>query len=166
MLRGHEATVTGVAFSPDGSTLASASLDGSVRLWHVADGAALRTLLGHSRRATSVAFSPTGTWLVSGGDELVVWNPNTGQEVTKLFGNTDRRINGLCFSPDGKRLAVASNSNLVCLLDTRDWRVLQSLDHVDEVWSVDFSPDGRTLATGDKVGNISHWSLAEENCWQ
>ncbi|MHB9078478.1 MAG: WD40 repeat domain-containing serine/threonine protein kinase [Pirellulaceae bacterium] len=161
ILRGHEATVTGVAFSPDGTTLASASLDGSVRLWRVADGAALRTLLGHPLRVTSVAFSPTGTWLVSGGDELVVWDPSTGQVVTELFGNTDERINGLCFSPDGKHLAVASSSNLVHLLDTRDWRVLQSLDHVDQVWSVDFSPDGRMLATGDKVGNVSRWSLAE-----
>lgn len=161
ILRGHEATVTGVAFSPDGSTLASASLDGSVRLWCVSDGSALRTLLGHQRRATCVAFSPTGKWLVSGGDELVVWNPDTGQEVTKLFDHMDNRINSLCFSPDGKRLAVACNSNLVYLLDTRDWRVLQSLDHIDEVWSVDFSPDGRTLVSGDKAGNVSHWSLAE-----
>jgi len=161
ILRGHEATVTGVAFAPDGTTLASASLDGSVRLWRVADGAALRTLRGHPVRATSVAFSPTGTWLVSGGNELVVWNLSTGQVVTELLGNTDKRINGLSFSPDGKHLAVASSSHQVDIFDTRDWRLLQSLDHVDEVWSVDFSPDGRTLATGDKVGNVSHWSLAE-----
>jgi WD40 repeat protein len=55
-----------VAFSPDGQTLASGSVDNTVRLWRVADGALLRTLEGHTDLVWSVAFSPDGTLLASG----------------------------------------------------------------------------------------------------
>ncbi|MBM4089609.1 MAG: hypothetical protein FJ276_09295 [Planctomycetes bacterium] len=161
ILRGHVATVTGVAFSPDGKTLASVSLDASVKLWRVADGDELHTMLGHRQRVYSVAFSPCGKWLASGGDEAVIWNVRTGKMVAEVSGVADRRVSGLCFSPDGSRLAIASLTDLALLVDTDDWRVLQSLDHLDEVFSIDFSPDGRLLATGDKAGNVSFWNTGD-----
>ena len=59
-LRGHSAAVTSVAFSPDGSILASGGRDGAVKLWNLASGSELRTL-GGSRQITSTAFSLTVT---------------------------------------------------------------------------------------------------------
>jgi WD40 repeat protein len=157
VLRGHRATVSDVAFSPDGKTLASASLDGSVKLWRVADGKELKTLLGHPKRVCSVSFSPSGTWLASGGDKVIVWDVVTGQEVTRIPGVADGRVHDVGFSPDERMLAIASFTGVAQLIDTRDWRVRQSLHHIDQVFSVDFSSDASTLATADKSGYVSLW---------
>ena len=71
-----------VAFSPDGRRLASASDDGTVRLWDPATGAELAALTGHTGQVTAVAFSPDGRRLASAGWDGTVrlWDPATGAE--------------------------------------------------------------------------------------
>merc|ERR1712096_101202 len=64
-LSGHTAPIKSVAYSPDGTTLASASDDGSIKLWHAETGLELKTLSGHSNIVFSVAYSPDGTTLAS-----------------------------------------------------------------------------------------------------
>lgn len=161
ILRGHQWTVAGVAFSPDGMTLASASLDATVKLWRVADGTEITTLRGHPKRACSLAYSPSGKWLASGGNEVLIWDAITGEEVAKVSVIADLRVNGLCFSPDGSILAVATSSKQLLIVDTQTWQIVRTLDHEDQVWSVDFSPDGLMIVTGDKVGNVSFWNAVD-----
>jgi WD40 repeat protein len=68
--------VTGVSFSPDGKTLASAGSEGTVKLWDVEKGTQIQTLQGHLGQVTSVSFSPDGKTLASAGIDKTVklWN--------------------------------------------------------------------------------------------
>ena len=88
MLEAHSGNVEGLAFSPDGRTLASASWDGSVKLWRVADGELVRTFHGHVGPVTGVAFLPDGRSLASTGDDgtVRVWSVETDRPRHTLTG--------------------------------------------------------------------------------
>ena len=102
-LEGHTDWVRAVAFSPDGSRLASGSDDQTVRLWDAATGQEVQQLEGHTDWVRAVAFSPDGSRLASGsGDQTVrLWDAATGQEVQKLEGH---KIDTLSFMNDNKTL--------------------------------------------------------------
>jgi WD40 repeat protein len=71
-LTGHTSIVIGLAFSPDRARLATASFDGTTKLWEVSRGVAWLTLSGHSGNVIGVAFSPDGTHVAtSSGDGTV-----------------------------------------------------------------------------------------------
>ncbi|MCJ1273749.1 hypothetical protein MMC21_001542 [Puttea exsequens] len=85
-LEGHTSWVRAVAFSQDGSLLASASHDQTVRLWNPTTGQEVQKLEGHTRWVSAVAFSQDGSLLASASYDQIVrlWNPTTGQEVQRL----------------------------------------------------------------------------------
>ena len=106
--------VNSVAFSPDGSRIASGSDDTNVRVWNAASGECVAKLEGHSDDVTSVAFSPDGSRIASGSlDEAVrVWDAATGECVVKLEGHS-RAVTSVAFSPDGSRIASGSGDKTV-----------------------------------------------------
>jgi len=85
-LEGHTSSVSAVAFSQDGSLLASASHDETVRLWNPTTGQEVQKLERHTSEVTAVAFSQDGSLLASASYDKTVrlWNPTTGQEVQKF----------------------------------------------------------------------------------
>ena len=132
-LGGHTRWVNSVAFSPDGTTLASGAgrPDNTVRLWDVATGQHKATLTGHTNSILSVAFSPDGTTLASGGGDgtALLWNlappTDTPPQVSIYDVNQDGIVNlvdlatvGAMFGQEGPRLSGDINSdNVVNILD-------------------------------------------------
>jgi dipeptidyl aminopeptidase/acylaminoacyl peptidase len=66
VLRGHELKVKAIAFSPNGTRLATGSYDNTARLWEITTGKELAVLRGHEEFVNAIAFSPDGRWLATG----------------------------------------------------------------------------------------------------
>jgi WD40 repeat protein len=162
-LRGHRDVVSGVAFAPDGATLATSSWDGTVRLW---DAVAGREALPEPLRRegvaklNGVAFCPDGTRVAAAArDKAYFWDARTGRPAGGTAGGHEKSITAVAFSPDGLRLATASESNSARLWDARSGRDLTWFlrGHRGEVTAVAFSPDAARLATASKDGTVRVW---------
>lgn len=105
-LEGHTQAVSGGALRADGRLLATGSVDATVRLWSLPDGALLETLAPHKKTVATVAFSPDGTLLASGGYDarVAIHDLAAGIQRALLKGHAGNVVS-LAFAPDGKRLA-------------------------------------------------------------
>jgi WD40 repeat protein/serine/threonine protein kinase len=148
------------AFSPDGTTLAGATEEGSVKRWDAASGEERAPLHGKQAGTTCLALSPDGTTLATGQSEQVrLWDVATGRLRLTLGGHKGL-ICCLAFSPDGTALATGAQDNRIKLWDLSTGKERTTLiGHTDRVGSVAYSPDGRTLASGSWDGTVKLWNL-------
>ncbi len=159
-LEGHSSDVSSVSFSPDGSTLASASYDSTVKMWDVSTRQNIATLEGHTGWVESVSFSPNGSTLASGSWDGTVklWDVATRQNIATLEGH-GHWVNLVAFSPDGSTLASAAGRTIK-LWDVSTRQNIATLTGSDRVFSVSFSPDGRTLASASYDHTVKLWDVA------
>ena len=173
-LVGHTDAVSALSFDPKafdpkasdpkGGRLASAGLDGSIRLWDTARGVPLGApLLGHAGAVDDVEFSPDGVLLASAGDDATVrlWDPATGRQRGPPLAGHDDHVFAVAFSRDGTRLAAGDADGVVTIWDmTADNpRELRRLRSAAPVRGLAFSPDGTTLATAEFDNAVRLWDL-------
>ena len=146
--------------SPDGATLASGQVDGSVLLWDIEGRNVIAVLDGHMHGITSLAFSRNGKTLASASNDETVrlWDVAARKELATLDAHT-QPIKSVAFSPDGTILASWSRDKTVRLWDTDSGREIAVLDAGRGDVMLAFSPDGRTLTTGS-YDEIIHWDVA------
>ncbi|MFB2970819.1 protein kinase [Aerosakkonema sp. BLCC-F183] len=175
-LPGHSNSVSSVAFSPDGQTLASGSGDKTIKIWYIRSGQLKTTLTGHSNDVKSVAFSPDGQTLASSSEQLKlpiwldrdhtvddntikIWDISSGQLKTTLTRHSNP-VYSVAFSPDGQTLASGGWDNTIKIWDISSGKLKTTLTgHYHRVYSVAFSPDGQTLASGGLDNTIKIWDI-------
>jgi WD40 repeat protein len=147
----HEPLAFAVDFSPDGKWLASGGRDSVIALRNPATGEVLRKLSGHSGIVYDVAFSPDSQHLASaGGDGTVkLWAVDSERPVASYNATAGRflAIRSVAFSPDGRQVASGSEDGAIRLWSTADQKVQHAMTLPMPVLCVNYSPDGRLLAS-------------------
>jgi hypothetical protein len=159
----HDGRVTGVAISPDGSLLASASKDKTARLWSMPDGTLLARL-DHGATVTAVAFSPVERKLATSAEEFGawLWDVDTGNRV--FYPGTEARAlsHDVAISPDGRQVAYGVANNRALVFEIETGALVAELDHkgglLGNVQALEFSSSGLWLVTGSaRTGRL--WDL-------
>ena len=155
----HDSEVWGVAVSPDGKRIATASQDKYARIWDAVTGQLLLTLKGHTDGVNDIVFSPDGKRVATAGFDKTarLWDSSTGEELLTLSGHTDA-VHHIAFSPDGTRLATTSNDGTAKVwdLETGD-ELLTFTGHEEAVFDIAWSPAGDRIATSGLDRNVRIW---------
>ncbi|MFN8525398.1 MAG: serine/threonine-protein kinase [Chloroflexota bacterium] len=158
-LSGHANQVTSVAFSPDGTLLASGGMDSRLKLWRVADGSTVRTIGAHRNWVSSVAFSPDGTTLASASADgsIRLWRVSDGEQLRAISG-VGWWINSVAFSPDGAHIVAGSRDGSLRIWRPEDGHAVATiLAHTSPVTSVAVSPDSALVASASRDRSIRVW---------
>ncbi|MFN0055579.1 MAG: protein kinase domain-containing protein [Planctomycetales bacterium] len=180
VLPGHDQGTLKLAYSDDGSRLASGGRKGDVKIWDLAAGKELRAYRGHDGQIVALALSPDGLRGVSAHEPpevtqqrigqapfnaipvaVKVWDATTGQEQRTLEGHPGG-VYQLAFSPDGRLVATAGHP-VVKIWNVETGTPIRDLEASDLVGGagdkLTFTPDGRFLATAGS-GTVQVWDVA------
>ncbi len=165
ILRGHTNWVFSVKYSPDESRLASASADGTVRIWDVATSECVQ-ILPHEHWVIRTLFSPDGRDLIVSGMSatIYIWNPVDGQLTQTLTGHSDW-VWSIDLSADGQTLISTGEDRTIRMWDLRtgsDRTIFRA--HQDRIWTVALAPDDRHAVTGSEDRTIKIWDLHRGKC--
>jgi len=168
--------VLALEFSPDGKRLATASAEGTAKVWDAVTGEEHLTLTGHNGGLTDITFSPDGKRLATGGADATarVWDAATGRELLTLAGHGDR-VWSVAFSPEcvsppdtpaercGARLVTTGRDRTVKVWDAITGQELLELSGYNSmVVKSAFSPNGARLATGSADGSAKVWDISSD----
>lgn len=147
-----------VAFSPDGTLLATAGKAGVVKLWQVGSWTELANIRDTSDPCRSLAFSPNGRILASSSDSRVALIDISSRQVVHILDHQD--VNSIAFYDDGNSVLTAGDDRLIKVWETHTGEMQTTLSgHTGRVTRIDVCPAGRTLASVADDWTVRFWDL-------
>ncbi|MCL9794591.1 pentapeptide repeat-containing protein, partial [Frankia sp. AgKG'84/4] len=164
---GHTETVTGGAWSPDGTHILTTSNDGTARIWNATTGEHHLTLTGHTNPVTGGAWSPDGTHILTTSNDGTarIWNATTGEHHLTLTGHTNW-VTGGAWSPDGTHILTTSNDHTARIWNaTTGEHHLTLTGHTNRVTGGAWSPDSTHILTtsDDRTARIWNATTGEHH---
>ena len=153
VLRGHNASVTSVFWSPDGTQLVSGSRDNTAKLWQAANGQNTFTYSGHTAAILSVAWSPNGRTLVSGGEDQTVQVWNALQPKGLILANLGAAVSSLEWNVESSAIIAGTLGNggfALSLNQTIRRNLVKTKLH-----ALSLSPNGKYLASATDNGDVT-----------
>ncbi|KZV93905.1 WD40 repeat-like protein [Exidia glandulosa HHB12029] len=149
-----------IAYSRDGTRIATAGADNCAAIWDAKTGVPLRQMVGHTDRVWCVAFSEDGTRLVSGAKDTTVriWDVASGECIGEPLTGHTGGVGAVCFGPDDKRIFSSSYDCTIRIRDAETRELIGGpLWMDDSVECMALSPDGKRLVSGLYDGKIAMW---------
>ena len=162
----HSKPILSLAFTNDGSTLASASLDNTIKLWHADTGKFIKQLKGNGSIIRTIAFNGSGSLLAAAGDDksITIYDAKSGlvkKTITNAHGHS---IRSLCFTPDNNSLLSASFDKTVKVWNLSSYSTTSTMNaHFDWVTSVACSPDSKYIASGSYDKTCIIWKQSRQH---
>lgn len=161
IFRHHQSDVWAVRFFPDNRTMASCSVDGTLKIFSRQDGRILK-VLSHPVGVTNLDISADGSRIATSSYDgnVRIWDARSGQLLRTLKGHAGTSW-AVQFSPDARLLISCGEDKTIRIWDAAGGRLLRVLQgHTRNVWDARFSPDGKTIASGGFDGKVRIWDAA------
>ena len=162
---GHGGPIYDLVFSPDSKRIATASEDGTARLWDAATGKETAVLRGHAVKVLCVVFRPDGGRVLTASADGTIrqWDPATGREVEPPYERHTGEVWTAAYSPDGEWVASAGADRTVRLWRaTGPKKTIVFQGHTDAVVQLAFTPDGQRLASRGEDGSVRFWNVGSQ----
>jgi WD40 repeat protein len=162
-LRGHQHSISALAFHPGGRILASGGEDKIIRLWDVEKGTLCGTLMGHTDRIPALVWMPDGKQLISAGWDTTarVWDVDTCEPVI-LLNSHAAQVHNLAVSPDGCWVACVDSAHTVHIWQPGCWQTRTILrEACAPIHTLAFSPEGKHLAWAGGERLIHLWDTSQ-----
>ena len=162
---GNSNSLSVIAWSPDGNSIASAYNNNVVQVWHVSNEPTSFTVSSISTATSSIsalAWSPDGSRIAVASylSRIQIWDANTGTHIANYIGHSGG-VSAVAWSPDGTRLASASYDNTVRVWDVRNGSTLYVYkEHNGSLSAVAWSPDGKYLVSGGQDTSVRVWNAS------